>query len=75
MAGLKKGDVASLVMTNRPEYTFIWLGLAKIGVITAFINTNLRDQPLLHCINASASKIIIYSSDLADGKISYIVFA
>ena len=65
---LKKGDRVSLFMENRPEYVGIWLGLSKIGVVTAFINSNLRNQPLLHCINVSESKFIIYSSNLEECK-------
>jgi len=53
-------------MENQPEHVGIWLGLSKIGVITAQINTNLRTVPLLHCINVAKSKYIIYSSSLID---------
>jgi fatty-acyl-CoA synthase len=28
---MKKGDCVALMMDNRPEFIFIWLGLAKIG--------------------------------------------
>uniref|UniRef100_A0A1B6DM00 Long-chain-fatty-acid--CoA ligase n=1 Tax=Clastoptera arizonana TaxID=38151 RepID=A0A1B6DM00_9HEMI len=60
----KKGDVISLVMENCTEYVCIWLGLAKIGVTTALINTNLRGKSLIHCINSPKSKAIIYSEEL-----------
>jgi acyl-coenzyme A synthetase/AMP-(fatty) acid ligase len=32
------------MMDNRPEFIFMWLGMAKIGVLTSLINTNLRGQ-------------------------------
>src|SRR5579872_290620 len=35
--GLKKGDVVTLLMDNRPEYIAAWLGLVKRGVITALV--------------------------------------
>ena len=38
--GFHKGDVVALIMENRVEYVPIWIGLSKIGVITALINTN-----------------------------------
>ena len=53
-------------MENQPEHVGIWLGLSKIGVITALINTNLRSNPLLHSIKVANSKYVIYSSSLID---------
>jgi solute carrier family 27 fatty acid transporter 1/4 len=66
-AGYKKGDVVALLMGNCPEYVCIWLGLAKLGVITAFINTNLRDQPLIHSVNIAKAKGVIVSDELSSG--------
>jgi solute carrier family 27 fatty acid transporter 1/4 len=63
---LKKGDTVALFMENSLEYIGIWLGLSKIGVISALINSNLKYQPLLHCINVSNAKYVIYSSNLQD---------
>ncbi|KAG8230143.1 hypothetical protein J437_LFUL010394 [Ladona fulva] len=63
---LKPGDTVSLFMENRPEYVCIWLGLSKIGVITALINHNLRRQPLSHSVNIAASKVLIYGSELEE---------
>jgi len=63
--GYVKGDVVALFMENRPEYVFIWLGLAKIGVITSLINFNLRLDSLLHCFTVSNAKALIFSSDFS----------
>src|SRR5579863_1248428 len=41
-AGLKAGDVVALLMENRPEFPMVWLGLAKLGIITALLNTAAR---------------------------------
>src|ERR1700760_3122901 len=49
--GLAAGDVVSLMMPNRPEYMAIWLGLSRLGVTTALINTQLRGASLAHCLN------------------------
>jgi solute carrier family 27 fatty acid transporter 1/4 len=65
---LKKGDCVALLMENKPEYPCIWLGLSKIGVVSAFINTNLRSDALISSISIVKSKIIIYSSGLEDGS-------
>ncbi|XP_012262603.2 long-chain fatty acid transport protein 1-like [Athalia rosae] len=63
-AGYVKGDAVALMMHNRPEYIATWLGLGKLGVITALINTNLRMQPLVHCLSAAKVKGIIYTPEL-----------
>lgn len=48
--GLKCGDIVALLMTNRPEFVAVWYGLAKVGVIASFINTNLSGElNSLHC--------------------------
>lgn len=65
-AGYKKGDSVSLMMNNCPEYVCIWLGLAKLGVCTAFINTNLREKSLVHCVSIVNAKAIIYSEEFVE---------
>jgi fatty-acyl-CoA synthase len=49
--GLARGDVICLLMTNCPEYLAIWLGLSRIGVTVALINTNLTGELLRHSID------------------------
>lgn len=61
---LKKGDCVALFLENKPEYICIWLGLSKLGVISALINTNLRNQSLLHSINVAKAKFVIFDSTL-----------
>ncbi len=63
---LKKGDCVALFMENQPEHPGIWLGLSKIGVITALVNTNLKNEPLLHSINVAKAKYVIYGSSLTN---------
>jgi len=58
-------------MESRLEYVGTWLGLAKLGIVTALINYNLRLETLAHCINSSHSKALIYSAELADGESWY----
>jgi fatty-acyl-CoA synthase len=64
--GLKKGDSVALFMTNRIEYIACWLGLGKVGVITALINTNLMGAPLVHTINTSKAGVLLIGSDLSE---------
>ncbi|CAH1159180.1 unnamed protein product [Phyllotreta striolata] len=64
--GYQKGDTVALLLENRPEYVGIWLGLSKIGVITALINTNLVSKPLYHCISVGKVKGLIFGSDFTN---------
>lgn len=62
--GYKNGDVVSLFMENSIDFFAIWLGLSKIGVVSAFINSNLKLEPLAHSIKVANSKCIITSNSL-----------
>uniref|UniRef100_A0A914YVW4 Very long-chain fatty acid transport protein n=1 Tax=Panagrolaimus superbus TaxID=310955 RepID=A0A914YVW4_9BILA len=62
--GYKRGDVIALFMENSIEFVAAWIGLAKIGVVTAWINSNLKMEPLAHCVLTSEAKAIITSSHL-----------
>jgi solute carrier family 27 fatty acid transporter 1/4 len=68
--GLNRGDTVALFMESKPEYVCMWLGLSKIGVVTALINTNLRQLPLVHTIKIANSHAIIFGSELASGELS-----
>lgn len=67
--GYKKGDTVALLMESRPEYVCFWLGLSKIGVITALINNNLVRKPLTHSISIAHTKAIILGSDYVEGNL------
>ncbi|MGH7806379.1 MAG: AMP-binding protein, partial [Candidatus Binatia bacterium] len=64
--GIAKGDVVALLMENRPEFLFTWLGLAKIGATTALINTNLTGFPLAHSLRVSGAKHLLLGAELAE---------
>ena len=59
--GFKPGDSVALILENTPDYPAVWFGLAKVGVVTALINTNLEGDGLAHCISIVESKAIIAS--------------
>ena len=61
--GFRPGDEVALMMENRPEYIAIWLGLAKIGVVSAFINNHQRDKALVHAITCVNAKAIIFGTE------------
>ena len=59
----KAGDVLGLLMSNRPEYVAIWLGAAKLGCVTALINTNVRLESLTHSLNAANCRALVFDND------------
>ena len=65
--GFQKGDTIALFMFNRPEYVVIWMGLAKIGVVPAFINSNLRNESLAATIKVGNCKAVVYGIELEKG--------
>jgi fatty-acyl-CoA synthase len=62
--GIGKGDVVALLMPNRPEYLCVWMGIAKIGGVTALLNTNLTGKSLAFCITTVAAKAIIVDATM-----------
>lgn len=64
--GYQKDDVVALLMETKCEYSSMWLGLSKIGVVTALINFNLRQETLLHSLKVVESKAVIVSAELVD---------
>jgi fatty-acyl-CoA synthase len=63
--GLKSGDAVSLLMANCAEYLAIWLGLTRIGVVVALVNSQLAGSVLAHSINIAYPKYLIVGADLA----------
>ena len=63
--GVVRGDVVSLVMENRIEFLAVTVALNKLGATAAFINTNLRGRPLIHCITVTESKKCVFGEELA----------
>jgi fatty-acyl-CoA synthase len=63
--GLKSGDAVSLLMANCAEYLPIWLGLTRIGVEVALVNSQLAGSVLAHSINITNPKYLIVGADLA----------
>ena len=62
---LRVGDAVCLMMGNRAEYVAIWLGLNRVGVVVALLNTNLLETSLADCIAASRARHIIVAKSSA----------
>ncbi len=63
--GLAPGDRVALMMENKPDYPAIWIGLSRVGVVTALLNTQLVGAGLAHCLGVSAARHVIVDLALA----------
>jgi fatty-acyl-CoA synthase len=61
---LQRGDAVVLLMSNCPEYLAIWLGLTRIGVVVALVNSQLAGDVLAHSIKIADPKYVIVGADL-----------
>jgi fatty-acyl-CoA synthase len=61
---LKRGDSVALLMSNCAEYLAIWLGLTRIGVVVALVNSQLAGDVLAHSIKIADPKYLIMGADL-----------
>jgi fatty-acyl-CoA synthase len=61
--GLGKGDVVALLMTNRPEYFAVWLGITSVGAVVSLLNTNLSGPSLAHCMRIVEPRHVIVSTE------------
>jgi fatty-acyl-CoA synthase len=68
--GLSRGDVVALLMENRPEFIGVWLGLSRIGVVSALLNTNLRGDRLAHCMREAGARHWIVGVELDEAAAS-----
>ncbi|UCG63718.1 MAG: AMP-binding protein [Deltaproteobacteria bacterium] len=64
--GLKKGDKASIMMPNCPEFLYHWFGLAKMGGIEVPVNTAYRGDILRHVITNSDSRVLVVHEHFLD---------
>jgi fatty-acyl-CoA synthase len=63
--GLQRGDSAVLFMQNCADYLPIWLGLTRIGVVVALVNSQLAGEVLAHSINIASAKLLLAGAELA----------
>ncbi len=61
--GLARGDTVALLLPNCAAYAPAWIGMTKIGVAAALINTNLTGAALAHCLSISGASHAITDSE------------
>ncbi len=65
--GIRAGDVCALAMENRPDFFFCWLGLTKVGAVTAFINYHLSGKALIHALQSTGAKAVLVGEECLTG--------
>jgi fatty-acyl-CoA synthase len=63
--GIGKGETVCLFLPGQPDYLAAWLGLTRVGVVVALINTKLVGSSLAHCIEVADASHVIVGQDLA----------
>ena len=64
--GMKKGDAAVVFLENRPELLMAYSAMGKIGAANSMINTNLRQESLLHCLKLNPANVFIIGEEVLD---------
>lgn len=64
---LERGDTVALLMSNEPDFVHVWFGLAKLGCVVAFLNSNIRSTSLLHCIRSCEPKAVVVGAGKVPG--------
>lgn len=68
--GLKQKESVAIIMLNKPEVVIFWLGMAKIGIGSALINSNVTGKAFLHSVETSLTnsqtKVVVIDNELKD---------
>lgn len=66
--GLKQKNTVCLMMLNRPDFVAFWIGMGKIGVSTALLNTNITGKGFIHSVDVSLKhsevKVLVVDNDI-----------
>ncbi|TRY68230.1 hypothetical protein TCAL_04167 [Tigriopus californicus] len=65
--GYESGQVVALMLENRVDHPSTWLGLSKVGIITALLNIHITGKALIHSIEITKARAIVYSDDTEEG--------
>jgi len=64
--GIGKGDKVAIIMSNRPEFLFVWFGLSKLGAVEVPVNTAHRGQLLTYMMDKSDSRALVVEEKFMD---------
>lgn len=64
--GVRQGDTVSLMLPNCIELALLWFALAKLGAVTAPVNTAFRGAALADAVDLVASRVAVVHADLLE---------
>jgi fatty-acyl-CoA synthase len=67
---LRAGDTVGLLMRNCPEYLAVWLGLTRLGVTVALVNTELTGLWLADALALVAPRLVVAGAAEAPALVS-----
>lgn len=59
-------DTVAVLSEPRPEYAEIYFGTAKIGTVTAGLNTRFGRRELIHCLDLADADLVIVSDRMRE---------
>ncbi|XP_073744699.1 long-chain fatty acid transport protein 3 isoform X2 [Callorhinus ursinus] len=65
-APLAPGATVALLLPACPEFLWLWFGLAKAGLRTAFVPAALRRGPLLHCLRSCGARALVLAPEFLE---------
>ncbi|KAG9238200.1 hypothetical protein BJ875DRAFT_70259 [Amylocarpus encephaloides] len=64
--GIKSKELVAMDFMNSDKFIFVWFGIWAIGAKPAFINYNLTDKALVHCIKVSTARLVLVDPQVQD---------
>lgn len=65
-AGVGKGDIVSLMLTNRPEFVEAWLACARLGAVCAPINTRVSSREFGYLLDDADPACLVTEPEFLD---------
>jgi carnitine-CoA ligase len=62
--GIGRGDRVCLMLGNRPEYVYAWLGLSRLGAVAVPVNVHLKGEGLTYILEHSGAKLVLAEPEL-----------
>lgn len=61
--GVQRGDTVALFAATSAEWVYFWLGAARIGAVSAAVNTANKGDFLTHALRLARAKVVITDAD------------
>lgn len=61
--GINDTHTVAIDCMNKPEFLFVWFAIWSLGATPAFINYNLTDNSLIHCIKTASAHVLFVDND------------